>query len=183
MRRILLAVALLLGACATADVADSDTPEGKAAYVSVLPIASVGEIDADRIDLTLSCTYLVGKQYETYLPKLATRRATIVKLRPGTCFVSKVKGLLSAQAGLAPAQTLFATKPNQLNFPGVWVFRFRVTQGLSVTTPTQVSTTLDFAVNVTEQNAPAARAMIGEQFPKFTKLLQLEYTRAVESTQ
>jgi len=183
MRRTLLALVLPLSACATADVADSDTLDKNAAYVSVLPITSVGEIDVDRIDLTLSCADLVGAQYETYLPKLATRRATIVKLRPGTCYVSKVKGLLSAQAGLVPAQTLFATKTNQLNFPGVWVFRFRLTHGLSVATPTQMSTTLDFAINVTEQNAPAARTMIGEQFPKFTKLLPLEYTRAVESPQ
>jgi hypothetical protein len=181
MRRTLLALVLPLCACATADVADSGTLDPSAAYVSLLPIASVGAIDMDRIDLTLFCTDVAGTHYEAYLPKLATRRATVVKLRPGTCYVSKVKGMLSAQGGLAPNETLFAMKPRQLNFPGVWVFRFRLTHGLSLALPMQMSTTLDFALNVTEQNAPAARSMIGEQFPKITELLPLAYTRVVES--
>ena len=136
----------------------------------------------DRVDLTLSCSELSGTRYEAHLPKLATRRATVVKLRPGTCYVSQVKGHLSAQGSLAPDQTLFATKPNQLNFPGVWAFRFRLTHGLSVALPTQTSTTLDFALTVTEQNAPAARTIIGEQFPTIAERLPFEYTRVAEST-
>jgi hypothetical protein len=181
MRRTLPALALALAACATADVTDSDTLERTAAYVSVLPTASVGAIEMERIDLTLSCTELGGTHYEAYLPKLATRRATIVKLRPGTCYVSQVKGLLSTQGSLEPAETLFATRPSQLNFPGVWSFRFRLTHGLSVALPTQMSTTLDFALKVTEQNAAVARTIIGRQFPNIMERLPLEYTRIVES--
>ena len=135
----------------------------------------------ERIELTLSCTELGGTRYEPYLPQLATRRATIVKLRPGTCYVSQVKGLLSTQGSLEPVATLFATKSNQLNFPGVWSFRFRLTHGLSVVSPTRMSTTLDFDLNVTVQNSDAARAIIGQQFPSITERLPFEYTRVVES--
>ena len=181
MRPILWVLLLCLTACATADVADSDALDKRAAYVSVVPTASVGQLDMDRIDLTLCCTDLGGTHYEPYLPKLATRRATIVKVRPGTCYVAQVRGLLSTQGRLDPKETLFATKPDQLNFPGVWAFRFRLTHGLSVATPSQMSTTLDFALSVTEHNVDVARGIISRQFPSITQRLPLEYTRVVES--
>jgi hypothetical protein len=183
MRSTVLVLPILLCACATAEVSDSEVPEPTAAYIALYPVVRLGSATIE-FDLTLECIDTSLRHHTIFLPKTAPRQPVIVKAPPGACFASHVaaQSFRFVNARPHPQQTLFEAKAGQLNFPGAWTFT--VSAAGSVSAPT--SSTLSFVqyveYGVKVENVARARTAIRSRFPKISEKLSLEYTRVEQGS-
>lgn len=117
-------VALLACAgCASVEVDDTSAVEPGAAYVAVRPNYIVGESLYGPIDLTLVCVDMARTKHSVYLQKLRNGAPTVLKLKPGVCYVDNVKVPMTGWSTThKPFTTLFEVRAGTLNYPGDWDF-------------------------------------------------------------
>src|SRR3982751_3030308 len=85
------ALSLLLAACTTVELADSDSIDGSAAYVALTPRITVGKTKPGHADLNVICVDTSKNSHTFYLPGTRNDRTIIVKTLPGVCYLAGFK--------------------------------------------------------------------------------------------
>jgi hypothetical protein len=105
--------------CAAQEASDTDRPDPDAAYVVVVPRVTGKAGSPKRVDLSLTCVDETRARQTLYLPNSTNQEPTLLRVKPGACFLSRIR-IGPVIADFQAPTTAFAAYPKQVNYAGDW---------------------------------------------------------------